>query len=241
MKKIPDGSIDMILCDLPYGTTACKWDTIIPFEPLWEQYNRIIKENGAIVLFGSEPFTSNLICSNIKNFKYNWIWQKDKATGHLNAKKQPMRTVETISVFYKKHCYYNPQLIEKPLKNIRPATTQRKNIDNYGKMDKKSTRGIPINMGYPKDVLQFRGCFGDKGKSNHPTEKPVPLLEYLVKTYTNEGDVVLDNCMGSGSTGVACINTGRKFIGMELDKQYFDIAVNRIAEAQRAVTANAVD
>lgn len=230
MKDIPDKSIDMILCDLPYGTTACKWDTIIPFESLWEQYNRIIKDNGAIVLFGSEPFTSKLIISNIKNFKYNWIWQKDKATGHLNAKKQPMRTVETISVFYKKQCTYNPQLTKKPLKNIRPATTKRKNVQNYGSMDKESRRGIPVDMSYPKDILQFRGCFGDKGKSNHPTEKNVALLEYLIKTYTNEGETVLDNCMGSGSTCVAAINTNRHYIGFELDEKYFDIADKRIKE-----------
>lgn len=128
------------------GTTACKWDSVIPFEPLWEQYNRIIKDNGAIVLFGAEPFTSTLICSNIKNFKYNWIWKKDKATGHLNAKKQPMRSTELISVFYKQQCAYNPQLSKKPSENIRPATTKRKNIDNYGSMDKESVRGIPIDM-----------------------------------------------------------------------------------------------
>lgn len=228
MNNIPDKSVDCIITDLPYGTTQCKWDTIIPFEPLWKQYNRVIKDNGAIVLFGTEPFTSKLICSNIKNFKYNWIWQKDKATGHLNAKKQPMRTVETISVFYKKQCTYNPQLEKKPKENIRPATTKRKNIDNYGSMDKESIRGIPIDMSYPKDILKFRGCFGDKGKSNHPTEKPVELLEYLIRTYTNENEIILDNTMGSGSTGVACKNTNRKFIGMELEKKYYDIAVNRI-------------
>ena len=228
MKDIPSGSIDLILTDPPYGTTNCKWDTIIPFEPLWKQYKRIIKKNGAIVLFGAEPFTSMLICSNISWFKYNWIWQKDKATGHLNAKKQPMRTVETISVFYKNQCVYNPQLDKKPKKNIRPATTKRKNIQNYGSMDKESVRGIPIDMSYPKDILSFRGCFGDKGKSNHPTEKPVALLEYLVKTYTNDGETILDNCMGSGSTGVACVNTGRNFIGIELDEGYFQIAKERI-------------
>ena len=231
MKNIPDGSVDLVLTDPPYGTTACKWDSIIPFEPMWEQYKRIIKDNGAIVLFGSEPFTSRLICSNLPMFKYNWIWQKDKATGHLNAKKQPMRTVETISVFYKKQCLYIPQLSKKLPENIRPATTKRKNIDNYGNMDKESARGIPVDMSYPKDILQFRGCSGDKGKSNHPTEKPVSLLEYLVKTYTNEGDLVLDSCMGSGSTGVACVNTGRKFIGIELDDGYFNIAKKRIEEA----------
>ena len=231
MKNIPDGSVDLVLCDLPYGTTQCKWDSVIPFEPLWEQYKRIIKKNGAIVLFGAEPFTSMLICSNISWFKYNWIWQKDKATGHLNAKRQPMRTVETISVFYKNQCVYNPQLEKKPEKNIRPATTKRKNIQNYGSMDKESVRGIPIDMSYPKDILRFRGCFGDKGKSNHPTEKPIALLEYLVKTYTNENDIVLDNCMGSGSTGVACVNTNRRFIGIELDEGYFEIAKKRIEEA----------
>lgn len=229
MNDIPDKSVDMVLTDLPYGTTQCKWDSIIPFEPLWKQYNRVIKDNGAIVLFGSEPFTSKLICSNIQNFKYNWIWQKDKATGHLNAKKQPMRTVETISVFYKKQCTYNPQLEKKPKENIRPATTKRKNIDNYGSMDRESVRGIPIDMSYPKDILKFRGCFGDKGKSNHPTEKPVELLEYLVRTYTNEDEVVLDNTMGSGSTGVACKNINRRFVGIELEKKYYDIAVKRIA------------
>ena len=228
MKDIPDGSIDMILCDLPYGTTKCKWDTIIPLDLLWTQYNRIIKDNGAVVLFGAEPFTSTLVCSNIKNFKYNWIWKKDKATGHLNAKKQPMRSTELISVFYKKQCLYNPQLSKKSPENIRPATTKRKNIDNYGSMDKESIRGIPIDMSYPKDILEFRACFGDKGKSNHPTEKPVPLLEYLIKTYTNENDLVLDNCMGSGSTGVAAKKLHRKFIGMELDDTYFNIAKERI-------------
>lgn len=228
MKAIPDKFVDCIITDLPYGTTQCKWDSMIPLNPLWNQYNRIIKDNGAIVLFGAEPFTSKLICSNLKNFKYNWIWKKDKATGHLNAKKQPLRTVETISVFYKKQCVYNPQLIMKDPKNIRPATTKRKNIENYGNMDKESVRTIPIEMGYPKDVLEFRGCFGDKGKSNHPTEKPVDLCEYLIKTYTNERDIVLDSCMGSGTTGVAALNLRRKFISIELDEKFFEIAKERI-------------
>ena len=232
MKNIPDGSVDMILCDLPYGTTACKWDNVIPFEPLWEQYNRVIKDNGAIVLFGAEPFTSKLICSNLKMFKYNWIWEKDKATGHLNAKKQPMRTVETVSVFYSKQCTYNPQLTDKPKENIRPATTKRTNIDNYGKMDKESVRGIPINKSYPKDIIFFRACSGDKGKSFHPTQKPVALLEYLIRTYTNEGETILDNCMGSGSTGVACVNLKRNFIGIELEEEYFKIAEERINNAR---------
>lgn len=230
MKSIPDKSVDMILADLPYGSTQCRWDVIIPFEPLWNQYNRIIKDNGAIVLFGSEPFTSELIHSNIAHFKYNWIWEKDKATGHLNAKKQPMRITELISVFYKKQCYYNPQLKDKSPENIRPATIKRKNIDNYGKMDKQSVRTIPIDKSYPNNILEFRGCFGDKGKSNHPTEKPVDLCEYLIKTYTQEGELVLDNCMGSGSIGVAAKILNRRFIGIEKEDKYFNIAKQRIEE-----------
>lgn len=228
MNRIPDKSIDMILCDLPYGTTQCKWDNIIPFDKLWKQYERIIKANGAIVLFGIEPFTSTLISSNIKNFKYNWIWKKDKATGHLNAKKQPMRSTELISVFYKKQCTYNPQLSKKPKKNIRPATTKRKNIDNYGKMDKESVRGIPIDMSYPKDILEFRACFGDKGKSFHPTQKPVDLCKYLIKTYTNENEMILDNCIGSGSTAIACLESNRNYIGFELDNTCYKKAQERI-------------
>lgn len=220
--------VDMILCDLPYGTTQCKWDTVIPFSELWDRYNKLIKENGCITLFGAEPFTSTLIASNIKNFKYNWIWEKDKATGHLNAKKQPMRKTERISIFYKKQCTYNPQLSPKPKENIRPATTKRKNIDNYGSMDKESVRGIPIDMSYPTDILKFRGCFGDKGKSLHPTQKPVDLLEYLIRTYTNEGQTILDNTMGSCSTGIACLKTNRNFIGIELDNTYFETCKNRV-------------
>lgn len=235
MKQIDDKSIDCIICDLPYGTTQCKWDTIIPFEPLWKQYDRIIKDNGAIVLFGSEPFTSELIHSNIKNFKYNWIWQKDKATGHLNAKKQPMRITETISVFYKRQCLYNPQLIDKPKENIRPATVKRNNIQNYGKMDKQSVRTIPLDKSYPNNILKFRGCFGDKGRSYHPTEKPVLLIEYLIRTYTEVGELILDNCIGSGTTAIAAINTGRNYIGFEKDGVYFDVANQRVKEhlAQR--------
>ena len=236
MPILQDKIVDMILCDLPYGTTQCKWDIIIPFELLWGQYNRIIKNNGAIVLFGNEPFSSLLRVSNIKNYKYDWIWRKDKATGHLNSKKQPMRECERISIFYREQCCYNPQLINKLKENIRPATTLRKNIDNYGSMSKTSVRQIPEDKGYPVEILTYRGCFGDKGKSNHPTEKPVALLEYLIKTYTIEGETVLDNTMGSGSTGVACINTNRKFIGIERDcpkdaDKHFRTAIRRITEA----------
>jgi len=230
MKEIPDGSIDMILTDPPYGTTACKWDSIIPLEPMWDQLKRIIKPNGAIVLFGSEPFSSALRMSNIKQFKYDWVWQKDKATNHLNAKRMPMRRNEIISVFYKKQCLYNPQLVKKDPKNIRPPTTKRKQADNYGIMTAESVRQIPVNMSYPNETLLFRGCFGDKGKSLHPTQKPVKLMEYLIKTYTIENETVLDFTAGSFTTGAACVNLNRKFIGIESDKGYFDIGVNRIKE-----------
>tara|TARA_R110001606_G_C15191270_1_gene630535 strand:+ start:118 stop:822 length:705 start_codon:yes stop_codon:yes gene_type:complete len=231
MKDIPDGSVDMVLTDPPYGTTQCKWDSIIDLPLMWEQLKRIIKPNGAIVLFGAEPFSSLLRCSNLKQFKYDWVWQKDKATNHLNAKRMPMRRNEIISVFYKKQCLYKPQLTKKDPKNIRPPTTKRKQVDNYGSMTANSIRQIPVDMSYPNETLYYRGCFGDKGKSLHPTQKPVALMEYLIKTYTNEGEVVLDFTMGSGTTGVACKNLGRNFIGMELDEGYFDIASKRINEA----------
>lgn len=229
MKDIPDGSIDMILCDLPYGTTQNKWDTIIPFELLWEQYNRIIKDNGAIVLFGSEPFTSLLICSNIKQFKYNWIWQKNKCTGFLNAKKQPLNDNETISIFYKKQATYNPQMVkaDKVYKRgmvIRDKENNIQQSDNYG--EQKSFLQVDDGMRYPKRIQYFNNNY--TREQLHPTQKPVELLEYLIKTYTNEGETVLDNCMGSGSTGIASINTNRKFIGIELDNTYFNIAKERI-------------
>ena len=222
MKDIPDKSIDMILCHLPYGTTACKWDTVIPFEPLWEQYNRIIKDNGAIVLFGSEPFSSHLRLSNIKNYKYDWVWQKEIGTGHLNAKKQPLRNSENISVFYKKQCTYFPQFsMGKPYKAF-----TGKIPENYSISKRVETNNNGIR--YPKTILQFN----TQRDGLHPTQKPVALLEYLIKTYTNEGETVLDNCMGSGSTGVACVNTNRNFIGIELDEKYYKIACERINNTQ---------
>jgi len=228
MKEIESGSVDMILTDPPYGTTACKWDSIIPLEPMWEQIKRIIKPDGAIVLFGAEPFSSLLRCGNLKQFKYDWVWQKDKVTNHLNAKRMPMRRNEIISVFYKKQCLYNPQLQKKDPKNIRPPTTKRKQAENYGDMTADSVRQIPNDMSYPNETLQFRGCFGDKGKSLHPTQKPVALMEYLIRTYTTDSEAVLDFTMGSGSTGVAAKNLNRKFIGIEMDENYFNIAKNRI-------------
>lgn len=228
MKEIPDGSVDMILADPPYGTTACKWDTVIPLDAMWTQLNRIIKSNGAIVLFGAEPFSSLLRCSNLEEFKYDWVWQKDKATNHLNSKRMPMRRNEIISVFYKKQCTYYPQLQKKDPKNIRPPTKQRKQAENYGKMTAESERTIPIDMSYPNETLCFRGCFGDKGKSLHPTQKPVALMEYLIKTYTQEGETVLDFVMGSGTTGLAAKNLNRNFIGIEKDAGYFEIAKQRL-------------
>lgn len=223
MKDIPDESIDMILCDLPYGTTRCKWDSIIPFEPLWKQYNRIIKENGAIVLFGTEPFSSHLRLSNLKNYKYDWIWDKVKGTGFLNAKRQPMRNHELISVFYRKQCTYNPQKTygHKKKKSYRSKDLQ---TDVYGEM--KNDYTYESTERYPRSIQVF--STDTQNSSLHPTQKPVALIEYLIKTYTNEGETVLDSCMGSGSTGIACVNTNRNFIGMELDNTYFEIAEKRI-------------
>lgn len=231
MKLIPDESIDMILCDLPYGTTQCKWDSIIPFDKLWLQYERIIKENGAIVLFGAEPFSSQLRMSNIKLFKYDWIWDKVKGTGFLNAKIQPMRNHEIISVFYKKQCTYNPQKTygHKLKKSYRSSKHQ---TEVYG--DMKNDYQYESTERYPRSILVF--STDTQNSSLHPTQKPVALCEYLIKTYTNKGDVVLDNCMGSGTTAVACFNTDRNFIGFELDKEYYRLAKERLESVQAQVS-----
>ena len=239
MKGIPDESVDMILCDLPYGTTACKWDVIIPFEPLWFEYNRIIKVNGAIVLFSNEPFTSKLIVSNLKGFKYRWDWNKKIPSGMGYAKYRPMQQTEDICVFSRngdKTIYY-PQMIkrDKPIKSggntIQTDVYYGFKCMGAGKEYKKTYK-----YKFPITLIEFdkirKGAF-------HPTQKPVPLLEYLIRTYTNEGETVLDNCMGSGSTGVACIQTGRDFIGIELDDNYFEIAQKRIYEAQEALDGKA--
>lgn len=217
----------MVLTDPPYGTTACKWDSVIPFEPMWAELKRIIKPNGAIVLFGTEPFSSALRMSNIKNYKYDWVWHKTKPSGHLNAKKQPMRIYENISVFYSKQCLYNPQdLIYGVFNNDRPSRSKKiKGEYTYG-LEKNT--GISIAANYPKNVLTFSN---PNNNSLHPTQKPVELLEYLIKTYTNEGETVLDFTMGSGSTGVTCKNLNREFIGIELDETYFNIAKDRIQNA----------
>ena len=224
MNDIPDKSVDMILCDLPYGTTRNKWDTPIDLNKLWEQYNRIIKDNGAIVLFAQTPFDKILGCSNIKMLRYEWIWEKTTATGHLNAKKMPMKAHENILVFYKKLPTYNPQKTtgHEPVHNY---TKHQDDGSNYGKT-KVGVSGGGSTERYPRSIQVFKT---DKQKAAlHPTQKPVALLEYLIKTYTNENEVVLDNCMGSGSTGVACINTNRRFIGMEIEEKYFKIAKDRI-------------
>lgn len=228
MKKIPDKSIDMILCDLPYGTTRNHWDTVIPLEPLWEQYKRVIKDNGCIALFAQTPFDKVLGASNLKMLRYEWIWLKGRGTGYLNAKKMPLKAHENILIFYKKLPTYNPQMRKgKPYVRTGGAWSA-----NYG--NRKRVTVINEGQRYPIDVLKIERAKTDSGA--HPTQKPVALLEYLVKTYTNEGETVLDNCMGSGSTAVACINTNRNFIGFETSKEYCDIANQRINGAVLSVS-----
>lgn len=227
MKKIDNKSIDMILCDLPYGTTQCKWDTVIPFEPLWEQYKRIIKDSGAIVLTGSEPFTSLLIVSNLQMFKYNWIWQKSKSTGFFDCKKRPLNDHETVSVFYKKLPVYNPQMTIAD-KIYKRGYVKRNKSECYG--GEKNFVQKDSGMRYPKRIIAIGNA--NTREVVHPTQKPVALFEYLIKTYTNPGEIVLDNCIGSGTTAVAAINTGRHYIGFEKDHSYFNIAINRIKETR---------
>ena len=229
MRNIPDKSVDMILADLPYGTTACKWDTIIPFDKLWEQYERVIKPNGAIVLTASQPFTSALVMSNPKLFRYEWIWIKNRGSNFALANKMPIKEHESVLVFYKKLPTYNPikqQRAESGKERVKTIINPSTASENYG--------GIVLQEGKIYDELRFPSSWQ---KFNcevglHPTQKPVSLFEYIIKTYSNEGELILDNCAGSGTTGVACVNTGRNFIGIELDKGYFKIAEKRIREAQ---------
>ena len=223
MKNIPSASVDMILCDLPYGTTRNKWDTCLNLSKLWEQYKRIIKDNGAIVLFSQMPFTAALVMSNPKMFRYEWIAEKSLATGFLNAKRMPMKAHENILVFYKKLPTYNAQMTKGKPYSITRRDIGGQYLHNFESIETKNE-----GTRCPRDVLRDLWQPYCGGKMYHPTQKPVPLLEYLIKTYTNEGDTVLDNCMGSGSTGVACVNTKRDFIGVELDENYFDIARRRI-------------
>lgn len=240
MRKIPDKSIDAIICDLPYGTTACKWDTIIPFDRLWEQYERIIKPNGAIVLTASQPFTSALVMSNPKLFRYEWIWDKVQPTGALTVKKMPMKQHENILVFYKSQPTYNRQMTDRKKEDLRVNAVRNKNnqktnfgYEHTGGMIMKYAEDYDPTKVNPKSILTYSKQ-PTRTKNLHPTQKPIALFEYLIKTYTNEGDMVLDNTMGSGTTGVACINTNRNFIGIEMDDKYFEIAENRIKKAYEA-------
>lgn len=229
MKTLESASVDMILCDLPYGTTQNKWDSVIPFVDLWREYWRVCKPNAAVVLTAAQPFTSVLVMSQLERFRYDWTWRKEKGTGHLNAKKMPMRDKEDILVFYKEQPVYNPQFgTGTPYKNKagkdHDASTSM--TGSYGAYTNK--REDSDGKRYPKQVLEF-SVVGRGGV--HPTQKPVALMEYLIKTYTNEGDLVLDNTMGSGTTGVAAVTNGRRFTGIELDPVYYDIACRRIADA----------
>lgn len=227
MKEIESDTIDMILADLPYGTTACKWDSIITLDILWKEYNRILKPGGVVVLFSAQPFTTKLINSNIKNYKYSWYWVKNTVTGFAFAKYQPMRKVEDINIFYKKMPPYDPQglvKLDEP-KQYRRSVPSREVI--YDGRNTLCKTYVQEYTNYPNNVLYF----DKEAKCVHPTQKPVLLLEYLIKTYTSEGMLVFDNCMGSGSTGVACGNTGRRFLGMEMNEDYYNISCGRISEA----------
>lgn len=221
LPTLPDQSVDMVLVDLPYGTTACKWDSIIPLDKLWEQYNRICKEDGAMVFTAAQPFTTILAASNIDNFRYEWIWEKPQGTNPMNAKVMPLKAHENILVFYRKKPVYNPQMwYSTPYSGFSSETSKIGEV--YGKAKSKH-RNNPEGSRYPKTVLKFK-----QEKGLHPTQKPVELMEYLIKTYTNESDTVLDNTMGSGSTGVAAVSCSRNFIGIEMDREYYQVAEKRI-------------
>ena len=227
MQKIHDKSVDMILCDLSYGTTACKWDTIIPFEPLWEQYKRIIKDNGAIVLTASQPFTSALVMSNPDMFKYSWVWNKKKGGSPLLSKIQPIRITEDVVIFGSGKLLYKPIMTprDKPVSRGKNKGNISETTNNAFIEDKTYTEY------YPKNIIEISNA--DQSNRVHPTQKPVALFEYLIKTYTSVGDTILDNCIGSGTTAVAAINTGRNFIGIEMDKGYCEVANKRIEEARQ--------
>lgn len=234
MKSLPDASVDLILCDLPYGTTQCKWDIVLPFELLWAAYRRIIKPAGSIVLTASQPFTSALGASNLSWLRYSWVWEKARPTDFLNAKKKPLKGFEDVLVFAPRLGVYNPQDTISIDRTVSNTGTKAGGRNGRKENDDQSFHGglkgetyRQTVTGYPRGIVRF----AQDASALHPTQKPVALMEYLVRTYTNEGDVVLDNCMGSGTTGVACMNTGRRFIGMELDEGYFQISQKRIEEA----------
>lgn len=230
LPNIPDKSVDMICCDLPYGTTACKWDVVLPFDKLWEQYNRIIKDNGVIVLFGQEPFSSYLRISNIKDYKYDIYWEKERLTNIQQVRKRVGKTVECISLFYKKQCTYNPQMrsYDGPKRGNKVKDGKLGSLTDSG--NKRPVEYVDTGKRYPTQVWKFQR---DVLTSNlHPTQKPVKLLEELIKTFSDEGDLVLDNCMGSGTCGVACVSLNRSFIGIEKEERYFEIAKKRIGQSQ---------
>ena len=225
MATLPDNSVDLVLADPPYGTTRCKWDAVIPFKPMWEQLHRVAKERAAIVITASQPFTSALVMSNQRHFRYCWVWEKSKPVGHLNAKRRPLTQHEDVAVFCRRGAPYIPQgLISGNFKNTRPKKAKGEGGEQYGKQRGNYENARFTN--YPTSVLKFSTA----NKTKHPTEKPVDLMAYMIRTYTNPGDVVLDFTMGSGTTGVACKQEGRSFIGIELDDEYFEIAERRIAE-----------
>lgn len=227
LPRLPAASVDLVLCDLPYGTTQNKWDAVIPFEPLWREYRRVCK--GAIVLTAAQPFTSALVMSNPEIFRYQWVWEKSRPTGHLDCNKKPLRLHEDVLVFYRSQPTYNPRGVI-PCNKVRKARAT--NGTNYGEAQKDAVAKFE---NYPTSVLV---CPSEDNRGAHPTQKPVALMEYLIRTYTNEGDTVLDNCMGSGTTCVAAVNTGRKFIGMERDPGYFAIAWDRVSKARIDATVN---
>jgi DNA modification methylase len=227
MTDIADQSVDMILADLPYGTTACRWDSVIPLDRLWEQYRRIIKPAGAVVLTAQQPFSTVLGASNLKWLRYEWVWEKTNATGHLNAKNAPMKAHEQVLVFYDRKPTYNPQMTQgKPLPARADHGSKNWDAGAYGKI-MRCRKANPMGQRYPRSVLTFPG---ERGL--HPTQKPVALMEYLIRTYTDEGQTVLDNTMGSGTTGVAAMQSARHFIGMERDPDYMQVALDRISVAQ---------
>ena len=228
MKTLPDDSIDAIITDPPYGTTNCKWDAVIAFDLMWNELNRIVKNNGVIALFGSQPFSSLLITSNLKMYKHDWVWKKTMPKGHLNSKKYPMKIYEMIHIFSKTTPKYNPQMWEsKPMNTVYKSGGNGKD-STYNFMNTINQKNINRTSRFPQDVIEFTELTGNSKQRVHPTQKPVELMEYLVKTYTNANETVLDFTMGSGTTGVACKNLNRNFVGIELDKDYFEIATARI-------------
>ncbi|MFW6015382.1 MAG: DNA-methyltransferase [bacterium] len=242
MCRLPDNNIDMILADLPYGTTACKWDSIIPLRPLWKQYKRVIKDNGAIVLTASQPFTTKLIQSNMEWFRYEWIWEKHKPSNFALANKRPMKYHENILVFYQKQPVYNPQMVDRKSDRIKQGIKNNYEGVSINKGELNSLKTIKRNFykynpdkKLPPSILKINAVQSNaKEKTNHPTQKPVSLFEYLIKTYTNKNEVVLDNVIGSGTTAIACLKTNRQFIGFEKEKEYYNITLKRIGRFDKS-------